>query len=389
MVKRRGKGEIWHIRFRKDNKELWVATNTTLKREAERIEQMVKHFVRTGDLTYMDHESRMVCVRLYRNQGWELPDGLINPPSEEPIIVTPVQEELTLWRAMQLCLKYPDVRNSANRDRHEQAFIHLVEKWGKEYPVESLWIPQIKEYQIERLAAGAKASTVNKEKAALSKVFQVLIELQHVDANPARMVKDLSEKTSERQVYLSFQDYQKIIDLVPTWLRPIIQTAYYTGMRRGEILSLTGSRIKLDRRMILLGPEDTKEGQWKRVPIHRDLVYILKEVVKVRSLSTSKIFLIKGRTPHSDSIRKPWNEAVKAIKLDPSPVFHDLRHTWKTNARRSGMDMEMREAIMGHGDRTRSVRERYGHISDQELLKAIDTLTFNHGKTEIWLSSQK
>jgi integrase len=129
-------------------------------------------------------------------------------------------------------------------------------------------------------------------------------------------------------------------------------------MRRGEILSLTGTRVKLDTRMILLGPGDTKEGQWKRVPIHRDLVYILKEV-------------------------------VKAIGLDPAPVFHDLRHTWKTNARRSGMDMEMREAIMGHGDRTRSVRERYGHISDQELLKAIDTLTFNHGKTEIWLSSQK
>ncbi len=68
---------------------------------------------------------------------------------------------------------------------------------------------------------------------------------------------------------------------------------------------------------------------------------------------------------------------------------HGLRHTWKTNARRSGMDPEIREAIMGHVGRARSVRERYGQISDQELLKATNLLTFDHGETEIWLSSPK
>jgi site-specific recombinase XerD len=60
--------------------------------------------------------------------------------------------------------------------------------------VKSIWIPQIKEYQIARLNDGAAASTVNKEKAALSKIFQVLMELRHVDVNPARLVKNLSEK---------------------------------------------------------------------------------------------------------------------------------------------------------------------------------------------------
>jgi hypothetical protein len=53
------------------------------------------------------------------------------------------------------------------------------------------------------------------------------------------------------------------------------------------------------------------------------------------------------------------------------------------------MDPEIREAIMGHGDRARSVRERYGQISDQELIKAIDLMTFDLGETEIWLSSPK
>ncbi len=95
------------------------------------------------------------------------------------------------------------------------------------------------------------------------------------------------------------------------------------------------------------------------------------------------------KAPNPDSIKNPWNKAVGNIELDPAPRFHDLRHTWKTNARRSEMDPGIREAIIGLGDRTRNVRERYEAISDQELLKAIDLMTFEHGPTEIWLSQNE
>jgi integrase len=84
-----------------------------------------------------------------------------------------------------------------------------------------------------------------------------------------------------------------------------------------------------------------------------------------------------------------WDKAVGNIGLDPTPRFHNLRHTWKTNARRSEMDPDISEANMGHGDKTRNVRERYGAIRDQELLKAIDLMTFDHGPTEIWLSQNE
>jgi len=89
------------------------------------------------------------------------------------------------------------------------------------------------------------------------------------------------------------------------------------------------------------------------------------------------------------SVRKPWDKAVKAIGLDPAPIFHGLRRRWKTNARRSGMDPEIREAILGHADKTSTVRERYGAISDEELRNATNLMTFEHGETEIWLSGKK
>jgi integrase len=133
----------------------------------------------------------------------------------------------------------------------------------------------------------------------------------------------------------------------------------------------------------LLAPTDTKEGHWKRVPIHRELVPILEDVLRVQSLGSDKVFLIGGKSPHPSSIKKPWAKAVKAINIEQRPRFHDLRHTWKTNARRSGMDPEIREAILGHWHRGRNVNERYGRISDAELIASIDLMTFDHGTTEI------
>jgi integrase len=291
-VKKRGKK--WHFKIRIFGKEVGVVTQARLKSEAERTEMAILTACRAGDYRGLDPVSREVCMRMFQNQGWRLPPDLG--------LAEPIQDELTLWKAMELCLKYPDVRNSTNRERHEQAFVRLVDKWGKDFPVKSIWIPQIKEYQIERLSDGAAPSTVNKEKAALSRVFQVLMELRHMDVNPARLVRNLSEKSGERQVYLSHEDFLLILEVLPVWFRPIAKTAYYTGMRRGEVVGLTRKRLNLKKRMIFLGPEDVKEGHWKRVPIHIDLVPVLEEVMKVQAIGKDHVFLHNGEPV---SVRQP------------------------------------------------------------------------------------
>ena len=155
---------------------------------------------RSGDYRSMDPASREVCLRMFQNQGWK--------PHRIRATEELVSEELTLWRAIELFLKYPEMRNSST-GKARDTFLHLVEKWGKDFPVRSIWIPQIKEYQIDGSTMGLPHATVNKEKAALSKMLQVLMELRHVDVNPARLVKNLSEKSGERQVYISHEDSRR------------------------------------------------------------------------------------------------------------------------------------------------------------------------------------
>jgi integrase len=371
--------------------QIGLKLDVSTKTEAKQVEAMILRACRAGNYSVLDATAREACVRMFGNKGWELPQDLGGGLSKP-------KDELSLWQACELFLKYPEIRACSERPRYEMCFIHLAEHFGKQRPVREIWIPHIKLYMTERLNAGASPSTVNREKGTLSKVFQVLIELQFVEANPCRLVKNLSQKSEERQAYLSQVDVRLISEHCPQWFRPIIWTAYYTGMRRGEILGLTRKQVNLMKRVITLSPDDTKEAHWKRVPIHRDLVPVLEEAQKVTYLGTEKVFVLKDgpsiRPLGLEAFKNPWPRACEALKekkllKKPFPRFHDLRHTWKTNARRSGMDPEIREAILGHAERGKSVVERYGRISDQELLKAIDGMTFNNGETEILLARRK
>jgi len=378
VMKRNGHFYIYFRPFK--NKKIGLKLDVKTKTEANRLEIQLLTGCRSGSYGALDPVAREVCVRMFTNQGWEMPYELSG--AQHP------REELTLWRACEYFLKYPDIKGNPSRDRYEMCIVRLVDHFGRDKPVKSIWVPDIKRYQIERLDSGASPSTVNWEKGTLSKIFQVLVELQYLEANPARLVKNLSQKSEERHVYLSLHDVDRIAGACPPWFRPIVQTAYYTGMRRGEILGLTRKQVKLQKRMILLGPENTKEAHWKRVPIHNNLIPTLEEATRVSSLGNEKVFLLRDdkgvRDLTEETAKNPWPRACASLALEkPWPRFHDLRHTWRANARRSGIDPTIAESILGHWFRGRSVNERYGHVSDQELLAAVDKMTFDNGETEI------
>jgi len=385
------RGKVFHLRIRPFGPELiTVKTPAETKTEAVRIERAILTACQSRDYRALDSGSRAVCIAMFQNRKWEIPTDL---GGEKPVVA----EQWTLWKAMEVFLNYPGVQESKARERYVHALTHLTKKFGRDRSIKDIWVPDLRTYQVARLSEKAAPATINWELATLSKLFGVMVELQVVDANPVRLIKRLSTKSGERQVYLSLRDVHLIADKCPEWYQPVIWTAYYTGMRRGEIFGLTRKQINLKQRMITLTPEGTKERDWKRVPIHTELVPYLKATLRLSSLTSEKVFLVHDRQGvkelGKDTFKNPWPRACEALKKadlmhESFPHFHDLRHTWKTNARRSGMDPEIRESILGHWFKERSVSERYGFIDDSELLKAIDAMTFDHGDTKILVARQ-
>jgi integrase len=276
-----------------------------------------------------------------------------------------------------------------------------------------LWVPELREYCGARRKEGAANGTIGWELSTLSKLFGVLIEnarITGITINPCSILKDEPLQSEQRNAYLSRGFVEKLIEVTaekrvsktrkvtyrpcPDWFEPIIWTGYCTGMRRGEILNLRRSQVRLDRRMIYFGSGDKiKEGKPKRVPLHASLIPILEKCLRVSSLSSDRVFLMKDsggvRPVKEETVKSAWRRMLDALDLDEEPNFHDLRHTFKANCRRSLIPESISERILGHADADGmltghfKVSSRYGDISDQEFVDAIDRLTFDHGDTTI------
>jgi integrase len=377
------RGKHWTLILQPEGrrgKQMWVKTNAQTKGRAREMEQAILTALRSGDYHSLDPDSRAVCVRVFENQGWQMPPDLKERVS--------AADSVTLWKAVELFLNYPSIKECGAKQRYIYALKHVVRKWGKERFVTDVWIPDVRTYQADRLAEGAKPQTVNWETSTLRKLFGVMEELRVVDSNPVRLVEQLSRRGSERQAYLSKSDVEMIAENCPEWFRPAIWTAYFTGMRRGEVFALKRQNIRLSDRIIGLSADQTKERHGKRIPIHVELVPIFRELLRVPALNTEHLFLLRDergvRAPSDEAVKNPWRRACKALNLPkPLPRFHDLRHTWRANARRSGIDWVIAERILGHGSRQLAVTERYGYISDEELIRAIDSMEFDNGDTVI------
>ncbi len=377
------KGKKWHLAFRPFDKSgpiVNVSTHSETKSEAQFIEKTILRACRTGDYSRLDPDCREICTRMFENRKWKLPAEL-GEGSER------AEENLTLWRAVEIFLKAPEVKAIKTYSRYQFNLKHIVGWFGKDFPLHDMKIKHVQQYQAHRLEQGAAQATAQHEIGTISKIFQLLISYELVEHNPTRGVRKV-RKNAQRRAYLSFETVQTITQSLPTWFASTIWTGYYTGMRRGEILNLKRTDVNLHKRIITLMPDDTKEGDWKTIPIHKNLVPILENAMRVQSLKHSHVFLRetkKGLEPltHQDGQRQ-WNKICTELGLmDPLPRFHDLRHTWRTNAGRSKMDWMLAERILGHTNKHLSVMERYRQISDEELVQAIDAMTFNHGETSV------
>ncbi len=381
-------GEKYYVSFKWKGHRIRTVTPATNSTEAKKIEKAVKTAFNIGVFVHLDPDCLDVVIRTYENKGWALPTELAR--------IEPA-EELTLIKAVKEYLQADPKHRS---ERNLYAIDHIVTHFGEDYPVKNIKVADIRTYQRTR-SEKVENSTVNREFSVLSGIFRHQLEREAIEMNPCAMAKRLPEK--QRDSYLSWKDYSCLLDN-SWWLRDILTTMYYTGMRFGEVVNLRWEMYKPERRMLVLPPEVTKEGKTankirlkaKRVPLRREVIQMLEERRKCKAHKVVRaiglIFVYEGRyhdhcgtyqgkpIAHS-TVRKAWNRAIKKSGLDGLQV-RDLRHTWKTNAQRSGIDPTVRDLIVGHSSE-RSVADRYIRVSDEQLLKAVDSMRFDNGWSEL------
>jgi len=208
-----------------------------------------------------------------------------------------------------------------------------------------------------------RPATVNREVTTFKTVFNKAMKNGKAERNPAQGVKLLKEN-NERDRILSPEEYIRLLAQCPEHLKPIMKMAYHTGMRRGEILNLKWDRVDLKEGFIRLRPEDTKTTEGRPVPLNRELMEMFRAMP--RGLPLTPVFTYKGNS--MAEMKRSFTTACQRAGIEGF-TFHDLRHTFNTNAYRAGVPIPTIMKITGH--KSIAMFRRYTTISPEDLKEAI------------------
>lgn len=145
-------------------------------------------------------------------------------------------------------------------------------------------------------------------------------------------------------------------------MQTIVELAYETAMRRGEIVKLTPRHLHLEDRM--LSVIDGKTGD-RSVPLTKRAVELLRESLDKIPTPESRLFPV---TPHS--VSTAFRRARKKVGLDDDVRLHQLRHTRITMVARKGFNQAQIMMVSGHRD-VRSV-QRYTHLNVSDVIDMLD-----------------
>jgi integrase len=245
----------------------------------------------------------------------------------------------------------------------------------------------VRAYIAKRQEAKAENGTINRELAALKRMFSLALQAEKLLRRP--YIPHLAED-NVRTGFFGEVEFLALQEALPTYLKPVALFAYTFGWRKGEILGLTWDRVALAAGTVRLDPGTTKNREGRTVILTPDLRVVLLEQWKQACL------LVKKRNPEATArdiaeavpcvfhrngkpikdFRTAWKTACKTAGLI-GRIPHDFRRTAVRNMTRAGVPERVAMKITGH--KTRSVFDRYDIVSEADLRQAAERLSAPSG----------
>jgi len=260
-------------------------------------------------------------------------------------------------------------KQAVSNKKHDYRMKAVVDYFGKE-PADSLKPEDLLKFRINRISAGVSKSTVNRELSYLRAAYYKAMDNDNMLAeNPVAKIEFYDEKESKRDRYLSQKEKDLLLSASDGDLHKIIFFALKSGMRQGEILGLKWEDMDLDRGHMKVISRKGKKIIIRYVPIFPQIFDLLASLsrkgVGVFSKSNGDSLTRNG------VVHSPFARLIKRLKI-PNFKFHDLRHTFASDFLAKGGTLTELAKIMGHT--TTTMTERYGHLSKEHLLGAINIL---------------
>lgn len=257
-------------------------------------------------------------------------------------------------------------RSSVARAR--QSVAHLRSWFGDDL-AKHITAGRIVAYKAGRLKEGAAAATVNRELAALKRMF-ALADAVGLVAKPPKVA--MLEERNARKGFFEHEQYEAVLRHLPEDVAVFVRVAYVTGWRRAELLSRQWRHVDFKAGTLRLEPEETKNRDGRMFPLDPDLRPILeaqRDATKALEQEYGRVipwvFHRGGR--RLASFRKVWLRACQEAGV-PGRLIHDFRRTAVRNLIRAGVSQAVAMALVGH--KTASVFRRYAIVDEGMLTDA-------------------
>ena len=197
--------------------------------------------------------------------------------------------------------------------------------------------------------------TYNRNLARMKGLFTRAVENKYLDTNNLKGIKKL-KITTQKIRYLSEQETVRFFTALEEQselARNIVLVAYYTGLRKNEILSLCWDDIDFDTNQIILKAQNTKANKMRSVPINKKIKHIFE------SPQTGLIFR-NSKGERVTQIEKQWRKLKQKAEIE-NFRFHDLRHNFCSMLVMKGVPIYTVAQLAGHADvKTTQI---YAHLS--------------------------
>lgn len=222
------------------------------------------------------------------------------------------------------------------------------------FSLSALTARQVATYRDERLRE-VSAGTVIRELAYISSIINHARREWGINLaqNPVSLVRKPASPKGRDRILSDDEKVRLLAELEPiqrrsTWMKPLVEFALATAMRRGELLALTWDNVDVVRRTAFLPL--TKNGESRLVPLSGEALRILSTLPRTDS---PRVFPINAA-----AVGANFAKAVKRAGL-PDLHFHDLRHTAITRLALKLPNVLELAAVSGHKELR--MLKRYHH----------------------------
>lgn len=200
------------------------------------------------------------------------------------------------------------------------------------------------------MSKAVSPATVNRKLSVINVMLKYAYDREWIEKMPKLQWQ---KEDNERIRWLTPEEETKLLSLLPPDVSAFCEILIHTGMRRGELMSLTKEQVNGDYVRLW----KTKTNKARSVPLSDRAKELVDQWVPF-DISEKRLVL-------------EWAKARKAMGMEDDPhfVLHMLRHTTATRMLDTTGNIAVVQKMLGHSQIATTMR--YAHIADEGLLDAV------------------